>query len=367
MKRFWSQQSDIVIQLSENIHFNYAELHKNKLEFTGELGAYYKSQEEYTNLSFFLGISPFPPFSFAAFAYSNYRLVESKQVSYMKEYAFPALKNAATFSQSENPKLTINQWLTNNLSKRDIASQQKDIAAAKRYQQNIHDIEKIISEIIGYEITFGLQLEPLNLVIKTEKATLDFDVLPDGLRSLISWIGNLLMRMDNLKWENDLPISERRFFLFLDEIEVHLHPEWQKKILPIVQKLFKNAQIFISTHSPFIINSVDNAWVHEIELCEGKVKVNKPVLSNSGDSYMRVLREVFGINETFGGESQLELGNFYQMRNQILASANGIEHKMQQQFLKVAKKLASRSIELNTIVQGEIRQINRIKQTNYSL
>ncbi|MBK7937436.1 MAG: ATP-binding protein [Lewinellaceae bacterium] len=52
------------------------------------------------------------------------------------------------------------------------------------------------------------------------------------------------------KWENDTPVFERNFILFLDEIEVHLHPAWQRKILPAVQKLFPNAQIFISTHSP---------------------------------------------------------------------------------------------------------------------
>ena len=68
------------------------------------------------------------------------------------------------------------------------------------------------------------------------------------------------------------PIIEKNLILFLDEIEVHLHPAWQRKVLPVVQKLFKNSQIFISTHSPFVVNSVDDAWVYKLEVEEWKGK-----------------------------------------------------------------------------------------------
>ncbi len=82
------------------------------------------------------------------------------------------------------------------------------------------------------------------------------------------------MRIDSLKWEDDSPIFEKNLILFLDEIEVHLHPAWQRKVLPVVQKLFKNSQIFVSTHSPFVVNSVDDAWVYKLKLEEnGKAKV----------------------------------------------------------------------------------------------
>ena len=71
------------------------------------------------------------------------------------------------------------------------------------------------------------------------------------------------MRLDAIPWENkSIPITEQKIFLFLDEIEVHLHPTWQYKILGIINNLLPNAQIFISTHSPFIINSIDNAKIY---------------------------------------------------------------------------------------------------------
>lgn len=132
----------------------------------------------------------------------------------------------------------------------------------KKYSKSIESLKRTIEEIIEIPIDFKFKNEKLKVV--TVKAGVELDVLSDGLRSVISWISDLLMRMDALKLENDLPIFKREFFL--DEMEVHLHPSWQRKILPVVQKLFKNAQIFIATHSPFIVNFVDGAYVHELKL-----------------------------------------------------------------------------------------------------
>ncbi|MCK5522118.1 MAG: AAA family ATPase [Thiomargarita sp.] len=95
---------------------------------------------------------------------------------------------------------------------------------------------------------------------------LEFEVLPDGLKSIISWLSDLFMRMDRIPWLDDCRILERRFILFLDEIEIHLHPIWQRKILPVIQKLFPNAQIFVSSHSPFIVASVSDAYVYKFRL-----------------------------------------------------------------------------------------------------
>ena len=100
-------------------------------------------------------------------------------------------------------------------------------------------------------------------------------------------MADLLMLIDRVKLEYDTPVFERNFILFLDEIEVHMHPAWQRKILPAVQKLFPNAQIFISTHSPFVVGSVDGAWIHKLVKPNGDSQLAEgfPVLSEDARSY----------------------------------------------------------------------------------
>jgi len=88
----------------------------------------------------------------------------------------------------------------------------------------------------------------MNVTIKINNENLEIDILPDGLKSIISWITDLFIRMERIPWTDHNNILDKHFILLLDEIEIHLHPSWQRKILPVVQSLFKNAQIFIATH-----------------------------------------------------------------------------------------------------------------------
>ena len=53
--------------------------------------------------------------------------------------------------------------------------------------------------------------------------------------------------------------------LLIDEIETHLHLELQKKILSFLTTLFPNIQFIVSTHSPFILNSLENAVIYDLE------------------------------------------------------------------------------------------------------
>jgi len=307
---------------------------------------------------------PIEEFDFAAFAYSGYRYVQGSKINGVKEFNDNPLHQSLEFVkkwEQDSDDYNINQWIANNISKRSISKEKGDKNAHKKYAQTVSNLENILSQILEQSIEFDIGLDPLNLFIKTNNTLLDFDVLPDGMRSLISWIADLMMRLDELKWVDDTPIFERRLFLFLDEIEVHLHPKWQRNVLPIVQKLFKNAQIFVTTHSPFVVNSVDNAWIHPIRLEGGKATMEKPFKSESGFSYPYILREVFGIEERFGKDAQTKLEDFYEIRDEILRTANQKNYVNKLKKLdKVGNYLRKQSTELNTIVEGEIRQLNTI-------
>ncbi len=306
--------------------------------------------------------SPSPQnLTYAVFALSGYRHIQSEPIEAHKELkGFAPLSQALDFIKdySQENQLSINQLIVNNISNRALAISDGSIEEAKKYEKVIKEIENVIFEVTGKETEFVLKRRPNELKIKIEDQELDFDVLPDGLRSLISWIADLLSRVDLLKWNDDLAITEKNLILLLDEIEVHLHPAWQRKVLPVVQKLFKNSQIFVSTHSPFVVNSVDDAWVYKLELENGKAKVAEVIKSEDGYSYSHVLSEIFDIDEEFGVGVQRDLVRFKELRNKILIAKNGSD-KTQKEFLQLAKSLAIQSEELQTIIQFELRQLNK--------
>jgi predicted ATP-binding protein involved in virulence len=296
------------------------------------------------------------PISLAYFAYSGYRIMQNVQTQAIKEITEPPLSKASDFKQSVDPTQIV-QWIANTISKEAIAKMQNQPNVAQRYRQALSRIELAIGKIIEKDIRFMLEFEPMEVKVRVEQEVLNFNQLPDGLKSIISWLSDLLMRMDRVQWVKDTPVFERNFLLFLDEIEVHLHPAWQRKILPVVQSLFPNAQIFVSSHSPFVVGSVDGAWIHKLVKPNGDTQLQSPVLSEDAKSYRYWLNEIFDIKASFGGEAQSQLDAFYKRRDMLLKQEN---EQNRLQFQQITTDLKQQnSIELDHILVLELRQLNK--------
>jgi predicted ATP-binding protein involved in virulence len=254
-------------------------------------------------------------YSFVLFAYSGYRQVSNAQINGIQEINEHPLNGALQFQRASEPQILL-QWIANTIAAEAIAVAQKEQEEAANRRKSIAMLEEAISSIIQKKIAFRLETKPYSVRIELEGERLDFNQLPDGLKSIISWLGDLLMRMDRLAWKDDTPALERNFILFLDEIEVHLHPDWQRKILPAIQFLFPNAQIFISTHSPFVVGSVDDAWVYKLVKPNGDSHLAEgfPVLSKDEKTYDYWLELVFDIDTPYG----LNATKKYERRSELL-------------------------------------------------
>ena len=293
----------------------------------------------------------------AFFAYSGYRKVSGVQIIGPKQILDNPLKDSLDFNNSINPE-NLMQWIVNTVMAELSSKGRGDVEKAKLFKKSLEKLEEILSKITSKQISFDID-DDWNVKLK-EEFILFFDVLPDGLKSMISWLGDLLMRMDRLKWENDVDIFDRNFILFLDEIEVHLHPAWQRKILPVVQKLFKNAQIFISTHSPFVVGSVDGAWVHKFKK-DGAYAVldGEPILSEDAESYDTILEEVFGITRRFGDPIEDLLVEFRVITREILKGNESNLNRWNEIISIFAKQ--ERPDEIMSVIKPIRNQINRIR------
>lgn len=60
-------------------------------------------------------------------------------------------------------------------------------------------------------------------------------------------------------------VSIMHGIVLIDELETHLHIELQKKILPFLTEFFPNIQFIVTTHSPYILNSISNAKAYDLE------------------------------------------------------------------------------------------------------
>ena len=91
----------------------------------------------------------------------------------------------------------------------------------------------------------------------------DFNTLSSGYAAILDIVVDLIIRMEKqLNRSFDFTISG---IVLIDEIETHLHLELQKNIMKLLTTVFPNIQFVVSSHSPFILNSLDNVIIYDLE------------------------------------------------------------------------------------------------------
>lgn len=100
-------------------------------------------------------------------------------------------------------------------------------------------------------------LNPLKFVVKKDGETLDIMQLSDGYKTLLSLVIDLAIRMALANPEVKNPLESEAVVL-IDEIDLHLHPEWQRRVVGDLLRTFPKTQFLLTTHSPFIIEAVNN-------------------------------------------------------------------------------------------------------------
>lgn len=112
-------------------------------------------------------------------------------------------------------------------------------------------------ELVFEEDTFRFFIKERN------RELFDFNSLSSGFAAVLDIVLDIIMRMEkatNRSFDFNIP-----GIVLIDEIETHLHLELQKTILEFLTSIFPNIQFIVSTHSPFILNSLDDVVIYDLE------------------------------------------------------------------------------------------------------
>lgn len=118
--------------------------------------------------------------------------------------------------------------------------------------------------IKGYS-NLRIELAPSRMVMTNEEGTdLRIDQLSGGYKEVLSVTADIAKRLSIANPDSPDPLNEEAVIL-IDELDLHLHPKWQKEIVDDLKSTFPNCQFIISTHSPFIIQSLDAEELFDIK------------------------------------------------------------------------------------------------------
>lgn len=187
---------------------------------------------------------------------------------------------------------------------------------------NIVQMEKIIDmifqlgcefvdDIASIKLKYDDKLDAIDLVCVKRGCEISASYLSHGEKSTLSLLFDIALKLIHTCGIDD-PFNGQGI-IFIDEIELHLHPSWQQTLIPKLRKAFPNVKIIATTHSPNILNTVEEKAIRKIEYKDNKFSIEVPAFS-LGAKASNVQRDIQDVDERSPvTEPAINLNKFKQM------------------------------------------------------
>jgi hypothetical protein len=170
--------------------------------------------------------------------------------------------------------------------------------------------------------------------------------LSDGFRSVIALAGDLIWRLLQAFPDVDDPTKASGVVL-IDELDIHLHPSWQREIAGWLQQVFPNLQFFVATHSPLVAAGAgQDALTLRLDIVDGQVKILSIPYTDLAADVDRTLRSpAFGLESTYSPPTEKKIERYHELnrKNGSLAEEEEkSEYKRLQLFMKDVQPFGER-------------------------
>jgi predicted ATP-binding protein involved in virulence len=161
----------------------------------------------------------------------------------------------------------------------------------------VRDATRVVIEPTGWS-TLDWDFEQNLLVVEhQDKRKLPLSLLSDGIRNMVALVADIARRCASLNPHlGEDAARQTPGILLIDEVDLHLHPRWQQKIIELLQKAFPAFQIVISTHSPHVLSTVDKESIRIIRFNNGDAWLETPQYQTRGVESADVLARIMDVD-----------------------------------------------------------------------
>jgi len=189
-------------------------------------------------------------------------------------------------------------------------SKSNDPTAAKQKEWSIKAINHLLPEGNSFDsidadgrIWFNVNGEKVSTV-----------ALSDGFRSILALSGDLVWRLINSFPESNDPLQEQGVVL-IDELDIHLHPTWQRTIAGLLRQTFPNIQFIMATHSPLVAVGAGSDAITYRFYHKGESTIVEPIENLYAMNVDRILQSpAFGLVSTYSPEMQEKIEKYYRLK-----------------------------------------------------
>ena len=172
------------------------------------------------------------------------------------------------YSLDSNPGAVLLQYLVHLKTQQAFARNENDTSTVQMLDQWFNRFEYALRTLLDDQ-SIKLKYDYKNYtfeIIEDGREPFGLDQLSDGYSAVIQIVADIVLRMEqNWLKKGELNSYSAEGIVIIDELETHLHIALQKTILPFLTNFFPNIQFIVSTHSPYILNSIDNCIIYDLE------------------------------------------------------------------------------------------------------
>lgn len=192
--------------------------------------------------------------------YDAARVFQAEQPRQIEKVKLEDYYGLTDFPRKEFVKYLLDLKMTEALARNNNKTEKAD-----EIQTWFAKLEQLLKQIFD-DKTVELEFDEETFefrILQHGKEPFDFNTLSSGYQAVLDIILDIIMRMQNQtqrSFDFNLP-----GIVLIDEIETHLHLELQKNIMPFLTTIFPNIQFIVTSQSPFILNSIRNVVIYDLE------------------------------------------------------------------------------------------------------
>ena len=164
-------------------------------------------------------------------------------------------------------------------------------------------INTVLSETEWRNIAYDANIEELVLTSQTTDVSLKVRQLSDGVRNMIGLVADIAYRCCQLNAHLGADAAKQsKGIILIDEVDMHLHPQWQQLVLKQLQEAFPNLQFIVTTHSAQVLSTVSAKHIRIIrdvtpkDYSGKKFIIEKPAEQTRGIKSSDILAEIMATN-----------------------------------------------------------------------
>ncbi|MEX1013583.1 MAG: AAA family ATPase [Candidatus Paceibacterota bacterium] len=190
----------------------------------------------------------------------------------------------------------IKNWFVN----RYLYSAHKE--ALTKEQLNNYELAKACFSFLDSSFTFSkVDASSNEIMVNTPSGEIYYEYLSSGFKSIISILFGIIKEIEFRFTDPRINAKDFQGIILIDEIELHLHPEWQGKIVGVLLKAFPLAQFVTTTHSPHVIQTAEPNQIvalHSLDNVIQQRSLPSSTFGFKGWSIEEVLTDVMGMPDT---------------------------------------------------------------------